>query len=134
MGDFKGSHDSSSKSTTSTSTVALQNGGTGIVGSNNTVTTADPEVVKGSLALSTSIANSSYETIYKIIDASNQFYNRAQQSVDNAVAAAQQTALNAAPVSPGNYAEASSAQSTKTIIAIAVVIGAVVVISNLSKK
>ena len=134
MGDLGSSNDASSSTKTTTQTVALQNGGVGIVGSNNTIKSVDPEIVKGALAVSNSIANSAYETIYKVIDSSNAFYNRAQQSVDNAVAAAQQTALQAAPVSPGSYAEAAGAQSNKSIIIVAIVIGSIVVLSNLSKK
>jgi hypothetical protein len=134
MGDLGSSNDASSSTKTTTQTVALQNGGTGVIGDNNTVISADPEIVKGALAVSGSVANLAYETVYKVLDAEQGFSNRALQTVDSAVAASQGIAQQAAPVSPGSYAEAVSGNNSKTLITVSLIIGGVVLLGAVAKK
>lgn len=136
MGDLGSSNSADSTNKTNNQQVALNNGGIGISGSNLsgvTINYADAEIAKGALDTSRAIANSAYETVYHVLESNSAFQNRALTTVDSAVAAADSIAAQAAPVSPGNYAEAISGQTTKTIITVAIIVGAVVVFARIKK-
>lgn len=123
------------ESTTYNQDVALNNGGIGVSGSPNAyVVNADAEVANNGLDLAKAVANAAYETNYYVLDSANRFYNRGQASVDAAVAAAQDIARNAAPVSPGNYAEAVAGQNNKTLTTLAWIIGGIFLLTQLFRK
>ena len=123
------------ESTSYNQQVALNNGGIGVSGSPNAyVVNADAEVANNGLDTAKAVANAAYESLYYAFDSANKFYDRAQNSVDSAVGAAQDIAKNAAPVSPGSYAEAVAGQNTKTLTTLAWIIGGVFLVTQLFKK
>lgn len=137
MGDLASKSDNSTSSSVENRQVALNDGGVGISSSslaNVSIEYGDKEVAKNALDISKAIANSAYETIYYVLDANSRFQDRALNSVDASVAAAQNIAERAAPVSPGSYAEATAGQNTRMIITVAIVIGAAVVLTTLISK
>lgn len=62
------------------------------------------------LDVATAVNNASHQSVIMTLGALQAVQDRAADSVDAAVAAAQHTALNATPVSPGAYLEASEAR------------------------
>lgn len=132
MGLF-GLDSSEQNSTTNNQQVALNAGGVGISSSNfagASIVNADAEVADKGLDLAKGVSNAAFETLYYLSDASSRFYDRAQQSVDSSVATAERIAGTAAPVSPGNYAEAVAGQNSKTIIIVAVLIVGIFMITR----
>lgn len=66
------------------------------------------------------------QSVMKTLEALSQYQDRALSTVDNAVAAAQQTALLATPQSPAAYAEVTKGQDSKTIVIVGISILAAV--------
>ncbi len=65
------------------------------------------EAIYANRDVATFAINASHQSVMKTLDALQSNQARAYESVDAAVSAAQHTALNATPVQPGAYAEAS---------------------------
>lgn len=137
MGDFFSHEDSSSSSQTNNDQIALNAGGSAIsgstIGAGTNIIYGDAANAKKALDTAAAIANSSYETIYYLEAGQSAFQDRALNTVDAAVAASQNIATQAAPVSPGNYAEAVAGLNTKAIITVAIVVGMILILANLKK-
>lgn len=95
------------------------------------------DTADNALAVAQGVANGAQQSVIYVLGALKDVQNSANETTQMAVAAAQQTALQAAPVSPGSYAEAiggQQAQFTKEIIVGAVLValglGAVVYFAN----
>lgn len=136
MGDL--ASDSSSKSTNETvnnqigQQAAPNSTQLAISGSNGvTVTTADPEVVRGAVDLAHAVANSSANNVTYALGLVQAIQDRAAQSVDKAVSDAQTVALTATPPSPAVLAEISQNQFKQILLAVG---GGVLVLLVLKRK
>lgn len=135
MGLF-GIDSNSQKSEVTDNKVSLNAGGFGASNSNitgSTITYGDAEVAKKALDVAKEQSSVALESTYYTLAALQAFQTRALGSVDSAVTAAQSIAGQAAPISPGNYAEAVSGQTSKTIVILAAVIGAVIIFAGNKK-
>lgn len=118
------------ESTVNDQKVSLNNGGFGASASNlygNTITYGDSDVAKKALETANAQSNVALESTYYTLAALRDFQQSALHTVDSAVSASQGIAASAAPVSPGNYAEATAGQASKTIVAVTVIIGLVLI-------
>lgn len=163
MGDMFSTKKNTTNNTVENKQVALQGRGqVGVSGSqitgNINVTSSDPEVVLAAIQVAgettQTAAVASAATAMKGLDVANQailisgvnnqraleFAEHVQErglaTVDNAVSAAQTTALLATPQSPAAYAELTGAQQgqqNKTWIAGAILLGAIAFIASRNK-
>lgn len=71
------------------------------------------QISEDSSKVATSAINSSHQSVIQTLEVLKEVQSRAGDTVDRAVSASQQIAQQAAPVSPGAYAEAISGESAK---------------------